>query len=253
MFVAALSALAAVDCGGDEGTTLGGLGMTAGTTGAPTGGAGAPGVPTGTAGTGAPTGSAGTGTPTGSAGTGAPTGIAGTGTPTGAAGMAGNWPTAATGAAATAGTGAETTAGTGADAVAGTGAAATAGTGTMATAGAGAAAGGATLTAVFAIMQTNCVACHGMPSMDTLNGNLGMIKDKAQFYAAVVGKPMRGVANMCMGKGMYVVPSNPAMSMLLQKTMDPPPCGAQMAPGNPLSAADTKTLTDWIMAGAPNN
>lgn len=225
MFVAAWSALAAVGCGGDQPTTLSGVGMMAGTTGAPAA----------------------------TAGTVAPTGVAGTGTPNGAAGTAATAPTAGTGAAATAGTGAATTAGTGAAAAAGTGAAATAGTGTMATAGAGAPAGGATLTAVFAIIQTNCLVCHGMPSKDTANGNLGMIKDKSQFYAAVVGKPMQGVANMCMGKGMYVVPGNPAMSSLLQKTADSPPCGAQMPPGNPLSAADTKTITDWIMAGAANN
>lgn len=233
MFFSTLSALAAVGCHGDQGTTLGGLGMTAGTTGAPTGIAGAA-------------------APIGIAGTIAQPGTAGTSTPTGAAGTAANPPTASTGAAATAGIGAATTAGAGA-AAAGTVAAATAGTGTMATAGAGAAAGDATLTAVFAIVQTNCLVCHGMPSKDSTNGNLGMIRDKAQFYAAVVGKPMQGVANKCMDKGMYVVPGNPAMSMLLRKTMEPPPCGAQMAPGNPLSEADTKTLTDWIMAGAPNN
>lgn len=120
----------------------------------------------------------------------------------------------------------------------------------MATAGGGAPAGGATLTAVFTIMQKNCVACHGMAPKDTANGNLGMIQDKAQFYAAVVGKPMQGVASMCAGKGMYVVPGNPAMSGLLQKTADSPPCGAQMPPGNPLSEEDTKTISDWIMGGA---
>lgn len=237
MFVAALSALAAVGCGGDEGTTPGAVGMTAGTTGTPAGTAG-----TGTAAT-AGASAAGTGTTSATAGTGS-TARAGTGASA----------TAGTGAATTAGTGAAATAGTGA-AAAGTGAAATAGTGAAAAgtgagaAGTGAAAGGATFADVAKVFE-RCLVCHGMPAKDGTNGNFGGVT-KATLHAAIVNKPMAGVSNMCMGKGMYVVPGNPAMSMLLQKVSANPPCGATMPPGDMLTAAETKTLTDWIMAGAP--
>jgi hypothetical protein len=99
---------------------------------------------------------------------------------------------------------------------------------------------------------TNCAVCHGMaPSAS--NGNLGNIRGtKDTFFMTLVNKPAQGTS--CMGKGMYIVPSQPAQSVLIQKiSQDTPPCGARMPPSGPLQAADIKLVTDWVMAGALNN
>jgi len=226
LFAACVLALAAVGCSEETGMTPGPMMMTAGTT-ATTAGTGAAGTGTAgatTAGTGA---TAGTGT-TGAAGAG--TGAAGTSSTTagtGAAGMASG----------TAGM-PPVTAGTGA---AGGGAAGT-----------GAPAGAATLTMVAEkIYSAQCAVCHGMAAGEARNGNLGGILNKQQFYDAVVGKASTSAA--CMGKGMYVVPGNPAESLLLKKLMPSPPCGAQMPPGSELPAEDIALLTSWIMGGAKND
>ncbi len=231
LFAACVLALAAVGCGDDTGTTPAPTMMTAGTT-ATTAGTGAAGSATAgatAAGTGA---TAGAGT-TGAAGTTGTAGTASTIAGTGAAGMASG--TAGMPPAGTAGTGA---AGTGA---AGGGAAGT-----------GASGGAATLTMVAEkIYSTQCAVCHGMAAGESRNGNLGGILNKQQFYDAVVGKASTSAA--CMGKGMYIVPGNPAESLLLKKLMPSPPCGAQMPPGSELPAEDIALLTSWIMGGAKND
>ena len=101
------------------------------------------------------------------------------------------------------------------------------------------------------IYVNKCAICHAMPASANANGNLGGIKDKNAFHAAVVNKPTQGP--LCMGKGMYVVPGMPMASVLLSKLHDPAPCGAQMPVGNPLEATEVKMISDWIMAGAMNN
>jgi hypothetical protein len=154
---------------------------------------------------------------------------------------------------AVAGTGTAAVAGTGASAAAGTGAAAAAGTGAAAAAGTGAAAGGAvTLSMVYdTVYVTNCAVCHGMMPSDNTNGKLGMIRNKDQFFAALVGKPTQG--SQCMGKGTYIVPGSPATSILVQKVSTTPPCGVEMPVGGMLMASDVKLITDWVSAGALNN
>ncbi|HKU39997.1 MAG TPA: hypothetical protein VJR89_17675, partial [Polyangiales bacterium] len=143
-----------------------------------------------------------------------------------------------------------TAAGTGA-AMAGTGAA-TAGTG-AATAGTG---GGApaqvTLSMVYTMLWSKCALCHAMMPNPGSNGGLGSVNSKDVFYNAVVNKPLQGP--LCMGKGMYVVPGKPEMSVLLQKlSMEMPPCGSQMPVGNPLDPAEIKLVSDWIAGGAKND
>jgi hypothetical protein len=115
---------------------------------------------------------------------------------------------------------------------------------------------GATFTAVYDAIwggssEGKCVGCHGMPSSDSANGNLGSIMDKAALHAALVGKPALGMA--CAGKGMYVVPGSPETSLLVQKLAATPPCGIRMPLGGALSAATTKLVSDWITAGAKND
>jgi hypothetical protein len=56
-----------------------------------------------------------------------------------------------------------------------------------------------------------------------------------------------------MGKGNYVTAGSPQTSLLLQKLGMMPPCGTRMPLGGMLSAAETKLVTDWIMAGAKND
>jgi hypothetical protein len=168
-------------------------------------------------------------------------------------------PAAGTTATGTAGTAAMPAAGTGTGTTAGTGAT-TAGTGaTMGPAGTGAAgmmsSGGAapTLQMVYeTVYVTNCAVCHGMAPSPSANGNLGNVKGgKDTFFQMLVNKPAQGP--QCMGKGMYIVPGNPAMSLLLQKVSSTPPCGVEMPVGGMLQPTEVKMISDWIMAGALNN
>lgn len=162
-----------------------------------------------------------------------------------------------------AGTGAGTSPGTaGSGTAAGMGAAAgstvgASGSGvTGGAAGTGASSGAApTLQMVYdMVYMTQCAICHGMKPSATANGNLGDIRgSKDAFYTAFVSKPAIGA--LCGGKGTYVVPGQPAQSLLIQKiTQDTPPCGGtRMPPTGPLEPADIKLVTDWVMAGALNN
>jgi hypothetical protein len=102
------------------------------------------------------------------------------------------------------------------------------------------------------VIVNQCAVCHGMMPKDSANGNLGNIKGgKDAFYNAVVNKPAQG--SQCMGKGMYVVPGNPQMSLLLQKLSSTPPCGVEMPVGGMLEPDQVKLITDWVAAGAMNN
>ncbi len=134
---------------------------------------------------------------------------------------------------------------------AGTGAPA-AGTGTTGASGTGATGAAPTLTDLYDMVYvTNCAVCHGMMPSDNTNGKLGMIRNKQAFYDALVNKPAQGV--QCTGKGMYIVPGNPTMSLLVQKVSSTPPCGVEMPVGGMLQPTEVKMLTDWIAAGAMNN
>jgi len=144
--------------------------------------------------------------------------------------------------------------------MAGTGAAGmavvTAGTGAAGMAagmaGTGASGTAPTLTDLYDMVYvSNCAVCHGMNPSDNANGKLGMIKNKQAFYDTLVNKPAQGA--QCAGKGMYIVPGNPSMSLLVQKVSSTPPCGVEMPVGGMLQPTEVKMLTDWIAAGAMNN
>jgi mono/diheme cytochrome c family protein len=176
--------------------------------------------------------------PVGTAGAAAGTGTVVAGSGTGAAGMI----------ASPAGTGTTGAAGMGTTGAAGS----TTTTPPAGAAGAAPTGPAPTLTQIYdSVYVTNCAVCHGMvPNVNT-NGNLGPIKNKDAFYMSLVNKPTQGPA--CMGKGMYIVPGQPAMSVLLQKVSTTPPCGVEMPVGGMLMASDVKLLTDWVAAGALNN
>lgn len=115
---------------------------------------------------------------------------------------------------------------------------------------------GATFTQVLAIFggTANCGICHASPP-NTGNGGLQFntaMKDQA--YAALVGPTSAGTNGSKCGGKKYVVPGNPAGSLLYGKLTAPPPCGVQMPMGGtPLSADQVATVSSWITAGAKNN
>jgi hypothetical protein len=147
-------------------------------------------------------------------------------------------------------------------AMAGAGAAGKAGSGdadtgpstanTQGAAGAAAISGGATLTQVYEMVYTpSCAVCHSMAPNDSMNGMLGMIRSKDQFYNALVNKPAQGTA--CSSKGTYVVPGEPDSSLLVQKLSAAPGCGVSMPLGGMLQPMHATLMGDWIASGAKND
>lgn len=119
-------------------------------------------------------------------------------------------------------------------------------------AGSGATSAAPTLTQIYEMVYTmKCAACHSMAPSDNQNGKLGMLRSKDQLYDALVNKPAQGA--MCMGKGTYVVPGKPEMSLLIQKLSAKPPCGVTMPLGGTLEPMLIEKLSAWISAGALNN
>jgi hypothetical protein len=102
-------------------------------------------------------------------------------------------------------------------------------------------------------METNarCNACHANPPNDVGNGNLHMGPEKATAYAALVGKS--STSSRCMNKPL-VVPSQPDMSLLVQKLSASPPCGARMPlGGNAFTDTQLEMVRSWIAAGAKDD
>jgi hypothetical protein len=119
-------------------------------------------------------------------------------------------------------------------------------------------AGEATFSAIFTEILTkgatgNCMfaACHGGAPDPAVNGGL-QIKagDKALTYKNLVDAKSPGL--VCTGKT-YVVPGDSAGSLLYQKLLDAPPCGAKMPIGSPLTAAQIAQIAKWIDDGAKDN
>lgn len=170
----------------------------------------------------------------------------------GAAAQSGQSASGASGTSGTSGAG-------GTSAVAGSGGSATSG----AAAGSGASsaaapAGEATFSAIFSEILTkgatgNCMfaACHGGEPDPAVNGGL-QIKagDKAGAYKNLVNAKSPGM--VCSGKT-YVVPGDSEGSLLYQKLLDAPPCGAKMPIGSPLTAAQIAQIAKWIDDGAMDN
>ncbi|WP_437956659.1 cellulose binding domain-containing protein [Sorangium sp. So ce119] len=106
----------------------------------------------------------------------------------------------------------------------------------------------ATFAQVWPILERSCANsfCHG--SDTTPAGGLDLHK------AAAVGALVNQGANSCSGEHALVVPFMPSSSYLMNKLNDVDLCDPDeiaMPPGSPLPAADLKTITDWICAGAP--
>lgn len=89
----------------------------------------------------------------------------------------------------------------------------------------------------------------------------------ARAYWSLVGLPCMGPA--CSQSGMRVVPGDPARSVMYQKLLPSPPCGARMPAdktqfftngtselkfsGTPLPDDQQRLIHDWILEGAYNN
>lgn len=108
----------------------------------------------------------------------------------------------------------------------------------------GAADAGSAFAAVYAIIQRDCVRCHGG------SGSLSM-STQATAYANLVGTGAMG--SSCGSSGFTrVVAGDPMASLLFLKVRGgTPPCGSAMPRGAPaLSAGDVETIRAWIAAGA---
>jgi mono/diheme cytochrome c family protein len=82
---------------------------------------------------------------------------------------------------------------------------------------------------VLPIFQANCTGCHG-------SNRQAAGLDFSSYASLMNGAPV-------------IVPNDPNNSQLLQAVIQ----GFMPRGGNPLSAQDIQTITDWINAGAPNN
>ena len=91
------------------------------------------------------------------------------------------------------------------------------------------------------------VACHTSPP-----GFLNF-STRGMAYQALVGQPA-SPEHMCGASGLLlVVPSQPDKSLLVQKLLSPPPCGATMPFGGSLPEAEQAEIRAWIAAGALDN
>ena len=107
-------------------------------------------------------------------------------------------------------------------------------------------AGGASFTAVYSIVTSRCVSCHGG------SGGLNM-STRAMAYTNLVGVAAAG--GSCGSSGLTrVVAGDPGRSLLYEKVAGAPSCGARM-PRNAtaLTAAQIETIRAWIAAGARND
>jgi hypothetical protein len=110
----------------------------------------------------------------------------------------------------------------------------------------------ATFTDVYTKILASCSSCHKsggvFPELDLSRQDLA--------YAALVNKPAATMSSSyppaCMGKGVLVKPSSCEESILYQKLLPKPSCGAQMPLGGPYldAAAGADPVCAWIKAGA---
>ena len=84
-----------------------------------------------------------------------------------------------------------------------------------------------------------CVSCHGMFGICGLD-----LSDVTTAYNGLIN-----VAAVCCAPDLYVVPNDPAASVLFQK-LGTPACGGPMPQGGTF-AGDVNVISDWILAGAP--
>ncbi len=114
--------------------------------------------------------------------------------------------------------------------------------------------GGATFTAVYAVLMASCLPCHAPGGNGATGGMLDM-SSQASAYTNLVGKSAAGAACAANG-GTRVVAGNAMMSLLYNKvSVATPRCGARMprAPAAPLPMGDIALIRSWINAGALNN
>lgn len=96
------------------------------------------------------------------------------------------------------------------------------------------------------ILDNDCSGCHSP------GNGLGVVLagvSNAALHATLLGGLTAGD---CSGGGRtLVVPGSTTTSFLIKKLSAAPGCGARMPKGGTMSAADLKTIEDWITEGAP--
>ncbi len=110
---------------------------------------------------------------------------------------------------------------------------------------------------VYAILDASCVSCHFYGGSGTSGGGPDF-SSRTATYSILVNQTATG--QFCNdGRHTRVIPGDPEHSLLYQKVSKTQDCGAQMPWGEPphypplISAADQKTIHDWIAAGAQNS
>jgi hypothetical protein len=93
----------------------------------------------------------------------------------------------------------------------------------------------ACVTALFK-MKCGSIGCHapGGTQVDLVSANVS---------TRLVGKPS---SSQLLCKGRTLVSPTGASSLLIDKIMDPPPCGSPMPVTGSLTDADRSCLTDWV-------
>lgn len=107
----------------------------------------------------------------------------------------------------------------------------------------------ATFTRVLAILRSNCAICH----TTEMSGRLNFSGDAGDVYDRLVGVDALGTACDEQDR-IRVIPGDADNSLLLQKLLDPPPCGDRMPRlRDALSPALIGEIRSWIAAGAREN
>ncbi|NBD11078.1 MULTISPECIES: hypothetical protein [Corallococcus] len=99
-------------------------------------------------------------------------------------------------------------------------------------------------TTATSLIQAQCFACHS-----TETKNIG-----ANLDLQAAGLPGRLYTTTASCNAAPLADSaNPSQSFFLKKLSASPGCGAQMPQGNPLNAADTACISEWLIAGKPSS
>ncbi|WP_147444361.1 MULTISPECIES: hypothetical protein [Corallococcus] len=96
------------------------------------------------------------------------------------------------------------------------------------------------------IIQAQCFACHSTSSKEIGAGlDLQATGLPGRLYTTTSSATCSSVP--------VADSANPANSLFLKKLTSNPGCGTQMPQGNPLSAAETACLTEWLVNGKPSS
>jgi hypothetical protein len=124
--------------------------------------------------------------------------------------------------------------------------------------------GTATFTQVAALIQANCTmnGCHHTGTGADVNKHVDLRASGlyGRLMMDVTGAGATAPEAMCTKTAKLIVPNSPSTSLVLGMVGTTASarmgCGARMpdnCKNNCLTAANIKTISDWVSAGAPNN